>query len=134
MPRNANNGLGIRAPLSGDAAYVGMELQIIDNNGDRYTELNPYQYHGSVYGVAAARRGFQNPVEEWNVQEVVADGRNIKVVLNGTTILDVNLDEAADPAPKDGREHPGLARETGHIGFLGHGHRVEFRNIRIKEL
>jgi len=27
----ANNGVGIRAPLTGDAAYVGMELQILDD-------------------------------------------------------------------------------------------------------
>jgi len=34
----------------------------------------------------------------------------------------------------DGRNHPGLKRDKGHIGFLGHGDRVEFRNIRIREL
>jgi hypothetical protein len=28
----------------------------------------------------------------------------------------------------------GIANTTGHIGFLGHGAHVEFRNIRIKEL
>ena len=32
------------------------------------------------------------------------------------------------------KKHPGLARTTGHLGFLGHGTRIEFRNIRIKEL
>jgi hypothetical protein len=32
------------------------------------------------------------------------------------------------------KKHPGLARSKGHIGFLGHGSRVEFRNIEIKEL
>jgi HEAT repeat protein len=47
----ANNGLGIRAPLTGDAAYVGMELQILDDTDPVYTNLQPYQYHGSVYGV-----------------------------------------------------------------------------------
>ena len=34
----------------------------------------------------------------------------------------------------DGREHPGLKRTKGYVGFLGHTGRVEFRNIRIKEL
>ena len=29
---------------------------------------------------------------------------------------------------------PGLARTTGHIGFLGHNSRVEFRNVRLREL
>ncbi len=130
----ANNGLGIRAPLEGDAAYVGMELQILDNTARRYTDLQPYQYHGSIYGVSPAERGHQRPVGEWNEQEVIADGRRIRVVLNGATVLDVDLDEVSTPETADGRPHPGLARETGHIGFLGHGHRVELRKLRIREI
>ena len=31
-------------------------------------------------------------------------------------------------------KHPGLLRDRGHIGFLGHNDYVEFRNIRIKEV
>ena len=66
----ANNGLGIRTPLKGDAAYVGMELQILDNTAPVYAKLKEYQYHGSVYGTIAAKRGFQKPVGEWNEQEI----------------------------------------------------------------
>ena len=62
----ANNGLGIRAPLTGDAAYVGMELQILDNTAPIYANLHEYQYHGSVYGVIPAKKGFLKPVGEWN--------------------------------------------------------------------
>ena len=131
----ANNGLGIRAPVDGDAAYTGMELQILDNTADKYANLQPYQYHGSVYGVAPAKRGFLKPNGEWNSQEVRCQGRQVTVILNGETIVDVNLDEVApDGKTIDGKHHPGLARTTGHIGFLGHGDRVAFRNIRIKIL
>ena len=84
----ANNGLGIRAPLEGDAAYVGMELQILDNEAPKYKDLHPYQYHGSVYGVIPAKRGFLLPTGEWNQEEVVVKGTKIKVTLNGTVILD----------------------------------------------
>ena len=129
---NSNNGIGIRAPLEGDAAYQGIELQVLDDSGSQYQTLQPFQYHGSVYGVFAAKRGSQKPVGEWNQQEVVADGRHIKVTLNGDVIVDANLDDVKDP--KVIQEHPGLARKTGHIGLLGHGTRVEFRNVRIKEL
>lgn len=130
----ANNGLGIRAPSKGDAAYGGMELQIIDNTAEKYAELEPYQYHGSLYGVAPAKRGFLKPVGEWNQQEVVVKGTTVKVILNGSAILDTDFQEAIDEGTMDHKEHPGLLREKGHIGFLGHGDVVRFRNIRIKEL
>ena len=130
----ANNGLGIRTPLEGDAAYGGMELQILDNDAPIYKDLEIYQYHGSVYGVIPAKRGYLKPTGEWNYQEVVADGDNIKVILNGTTILDGNIREASKNGTIDGKDHPGLLNKTGHIGFLGHGSEVKFRNIRVKPL
>jgi hypothetical protein len=130
----ANNGLGIHMPLHGDAAYEGKELQILDNTAAIYANLKPYQYHGSVYGIIAAKRGYLNPVGDWNSQEVIVNGDNIKIILNGTVIVDGNMKEAAKNGPKDGKSHPGLKRNNGHIGFLGHGASLEFRNIRIKNL
>lgn len=130
----ANNGLGIRTPMEGDAAYVGMELQILDNEAPVYKDLQIYQYHGSVYGVIPAKRGYLKPTGEWNYQEVIADGDHIKVILNGTTILDGNIREASKNGTIDKQQHPGLLNKIGHIGFLGHGSMVKFRNIRIKEL
>lgn len=130
----ANNGLGIRAPLTGDAAYTGMELQILDNDAPIYKDLKIYQYHGSIYGTMAAKRGFLKPTGEWNYQEVVVKGPKIKVILNGTVILDGDITEARKNGAADKLPHPGLSRSSGHIGFLGHGSPVKFRNIRIKDL
>ncbi len=129
----ANNGVGIRAPYEGDAAYQGMEIQILDDGDAVYKgKIRPEQYHGSVYDAIPARTGFRKPVGEWNEEEIVADGRRVKVTLNGVIILDANLDIVKEPAVL--AHHPGLARKTGHIGFLGHGTLVEFRNVRVKEL
>nr|WP_233164358.1 DUF1080 domain-containing protein [Snuella sedimenti] len=130
----ANNGLGIHAPLKGDAAYVGKELQILDNTASIYANLKPYQYHGSVYGIIAAKRGFLKPVGEWNYEEVQVKGDHIKITLNGTVIVDGNIKEATKNGTADHKDHPGLKRTKGHIGFLGHGSELWFRNIRIKDL
>ncbi len=133
LESNSNNGIGIRAPLQGDAAYVGMEIQILDNNGPEYKgKLRPAQYHGSIYDVIPAKLGFLKNTGEWNKEEITANGRQITVKLNGTTIVDANLDSIKDPQIL--KKHPGLARTRGHIGFLGHDTRVEFRNIRVKDL
>ncbi|MDH6359162.1 DUF1080 domain-containing protein [Parabacteroides sp. PF5-9] len=130
----ANNGLGIRTPMEGDAAYVGMELQILDSEHPVYKDLQIYQYHGSVYGIIPAKRGFLKPTGEWNYQEVIANGDQIKITLNGEVILDGNIRDAVKNGTPDKKEHPGLFNPKGHIGFLGHGSPVKFRNIRVKEL
>ncbi|PZX61181.1 uncharacterized protein DUF1080 [Algoriphagus ratkowskyi] len=130
----ANNGLGIHAPLTGDAAYMGKELQILDNTADKFANLEVYQYHGSVYGVIPAKRGFLKPVGEWNSQEVIVKHPHIKIILNGEVILDGDYLEASKNGTLDKKDHPGLQRSSGHIGFLGHGDVVRFKNISIKEL
>ena len=98
LTENANNGIGIRAPLQGDAAYVGIEIQVLDDGGSQYTKLQPFQYHGSIYGMIPPKRGFQKPVGEWNTEEITAKGRHITVKLNGTTIVDASLDDVKDEA------------------------------------
>jgi hypothetical protein len=129
----ANNGIGIRAPYEGDAAYKGMEIQILDDSDQVYKgKIRPEQYHGSVYDLIPARTGFRKPVGEWNEEEITANGRRITVKLNDVIILDASLDIIKEPKLLE--KHPGAARTSGHIGFLGHGSHVEFRNIRVKEL
>lgn len=134
LEEGSNNGLGIRAPLEGDPAYAGMELQILDDSvaEKKYGRLRPTQFHGSLYDVIPAKRGALKPTGEWNSQEVACRGRNVKVTLNGQVILDANLNDVKDGAVL--MKHPGLFRDRGHIGFLGHNDYVEFGNIRIKEL
>jgi hypothetical protein len=126
--------LGIRVPLTDNAAYEGMELQILDNEAEMYRNLKPYQYHGSVYGVIPARRGFLKQTGEWNVEEVRAKGPMIQVILNGTMIMDGDISDARKNGTMDKLLHPGLLRDNGHIGFVGHGSEVKFRNIRVKDL
>lgn len=132
LEAGSNNGLGIRTPAEGNPAYAGMELQILDDTAEKFADLKPWQYHGSVYGVVPAHRGYQRPVGEWNFQEVVCDGKRVTVRLNGTTIVDVDLGQLEGTA--DGQPHPGLQRTSGHIGFLGHNDPVAFRNLRLRKL
>lgn len=133
----ANNGVGIRTPMEGDAAYVGMEIQILDCEHPIYKNITPLQHHGSVYGIIPAKADHHDafkPAGEWNYEEIVADGDNIKVTVNGVVIMEGNIREATKNGTADHKEHPGLFNKKGHIGFLGHGSPVKFRNIRIKEL
>jgi HEAT repeat protein len=130
----ANNGIGIRTPMEGDAAYVGMEIQVLDDTAPIYKDLAAYQYHGSVYGIIAAKRGHLRPVGEWNTEEIYMKGNHIRVTLNGVVIVDGDLEKATKQGTLDKQDHPGLKRKDGHIAFLGHGSEVHFKNIRVKRL
>lgn len=133
LPPGGNNGLAIRYPGDGDTAYLGMcELQVLDNSAAKYAKLDPRQYHASAYGMAAARRGFQRPVGEWNFQRVTVRGSTITVELNGFEILNTDLAKITEFMA--GSPHPGKDRERGHFGFAGHNDPVQFRNVRVKEL
>lgn len=130
----ANSGLGIRHKMiTGANGYDGMELQILDNSASIYDNLKPYQYHGSLYGWLAAKRGHLKPVGEWNHQEVIAKGDHLIVVLNGSVILDGKIKDLTKDTPPE-KVPPTLFYQKGHIAFLGHNSVVKFRNIRIKEL
>ena len=118
----ANNGVGIRAPLTGNPSKNAFEIQILDNSAKRYAKIKPTQFHGSIYKRAAAKRGHLKPVGQWNRQEIRAEKNLITVILNGVKIVD-QADVARFKKPS-----------KGHICFMGHGSQIEFRNIRIKDL
>lgn len=142
LDTGSNNGIGIRDKITKIPHLEGNELQVLDDSffpcvkHGKKVELKEYQYHGSLYGVVPAKRGHLKPVGEWNQEEITCDGRHLKVVLNGATIVDADLDKVK---PIDGhdKEHAGLKYANGRIGLHAHGNygaEVFFRNMRIKEL
>lgn len=132
LSAGGNNGIGLRAPLQGDAAYVGMECQVLDDDAPQYATLEPGQYHGSIYKVLPAKRGALKPAGEWNREEIHVVGRKIKVIVNGKVTVDGDLNGVTDPHVL--ADHPGILRTTGHVGFLGHGSEVHFRKIELADL
>ena len=133
VPPAGNNGLAIRYPGRGDAAYQGMtEIQVLDDHYEKVSgkSLDPRQRHGSAYGLVAAAAGYQRPTGAWNYQEVTVQGSTIKVELNGTVIL--NTDLAKVTTSLANRGHPGQSRPSGHFGFAGHNDPVAFRAVEIK--
>lgn len=144
----ANNGVGVRGPATGvDAAYESMcEVQILDHDDPVYSWLQPYQVHGSVYGVIPAKRIVHKPIGEWEWEEIKVVGDHITVTVNGEVVVDGNIREACqghnvdpdgsntNPYTRDHRNHPGMFNERGHISFCGHGRGLQFRNVRVLAL
>ncbi len=129
-PENGNSGVFLRSPHSGDPAYSGMEIQVLDDHGSAYTKLQPWQYTGSIYNVVAATPRVTKQAGEWQTMKILCDKRHVQVTVNGTTVVDANLDDHNDVLKK----HPGLERTEGYIGLQNHSTPLAYRNIRIKPL
>lgn len=141
-----NNGIGIRTRENVDAAYEGMEIQVLDHDDPIYSNLSDYQQHGSVYGIIVPKHVKFGKLGTWNTEEIRAVGDRITVTVNGEVILDGNIREACqghnvapdgsqnNPYTVDHHNHPGLFNKSGNISFCGHGEGVMFRNIRILDL
>jgi beta-glucosidase len=130
VPPGGNSGVFVRAPLHGNPAFEGMEIQVLDDAAEMYKDLKPWQYCGSVYSVAAPKTKAVKPAGEWQQMKIRCEGPRVQVWLNGEHIIDENVENHEDKYA----EHPGLKRREGHLGLQNHGARVEFRNIYIKEL
>ena len=128
VPKGGNSGVALRSPMKGDPAYTGMEIQILDDAG--HPGIQNWQQTGSIYNVVPPTKLATKPVGEWNTYRIVCKGRKVMVELNGTKVVDADLD---DHKEKHGKAHPGILRDKGHVGLQEHGGRVEFRNLFIKE-
>jgi hypothetical protein len=130
VPEGGNSGVFLRTPRQGNPAYAGMEAQVLDDYAEKYETLQPYQYTGSIYAVVAPTKRVTKPADEWNAYEILCNGPNIKIWLNGELINDTNLIHHMDKADS----HPGIKRRSGYIGLQNHSTRVDYRNIVIEEL
>ncbi len=132
-----NSGCALRAPLFGDPAFDGMELQMADlryNPSAKNSELT-----GGIYRAIAPRRQVYRPTE-WNRYEITLDGPRLHVTLNGVVIHDLNLDEQEHVVLRhDGTQAPPVKARPrrGHIGFQElsrGGTHVQIRRAYIKVL
>jgi hypothetical protein len=131
-----NSGCALRAPLKGDPAFDGLELQMADF---RYNpQAKDSELTGGIYRAVAPTKQVYRP-EEWNTVRIELTGSKLKVVMNGETIQDIDLatydqtvlrhDKTPAPPLKD-------RPLKGHIGFQElsrDGSHVLIRGARIKE-
>ncbi len=137
LGERGNSGCALRAPLRGDPAFDGLELQMADL---RYnTEAKDSELTGGLYRAVTPTRQVYRPTE-WNRYMITLRGSHLKVVLNGETIQDINLDEQAQTVKRhDGTDAPAIKDRPrrGHIGFQElsrGGESVQIRNARLQEL
>ena len=132
ISKGSNGGIGLRFPPEGDPAYKGMEIQVVDDEVYYRGSSQPQQRTGSIYDEIAAKDATK-PVGQWNSWEITALGSQVKIILNGQKVIDVDLSRETKARQKKG---PPLANRPlkGHIGFQNLNGAITLRNIMIKEL
>jgi hypothetical protein len=132
-----NSGIALRAPLFGDPAFDGMEMQCADfryNTSAKDSELT-----GGIYRAIAPVKQVFKPTE-WNKFRIELKGSKLKAWLNGETIHDIDLSKYDQPVKRhDGTDAPAIKDRPrkGRIGFQHLSRNNEpiwIRNARIKEL
>ena len=116
-----NIGVELRAPLKGDPAFDGMELQVADY---RYnTQAKDSELTGGIYRAIAPTKQVYKPTE-WNKFRIELKGMHLKATLNGEVIQDINLTKYDQTVKRhDGSDAPPVKDRPrkGHIGFLTGG-------------
>jgi hypothetical protein len=128
-----NSGVFFRTDNPKDNVQTGIEIQVENPGGpDKHSV-------GAIYDLVpptknAARR------DDWNKYVITARGPVITVELNGEKINEMNLDQWTTPGKNpdgSGNKYRNALKDfkrEGHIGFQDHGHKVWYRNVRIKAL
>ncbi len=131
LSAGANTGVGIRFPTGGNPTRDGLEIQLIDDTAEKYSDLRPDQYTGAIYYQVPPLRRAKVEAGEWQTCLVTAAGSRVQVAINNEVVNDVRLD-APD---EEGRPRTLASRPPlGHIGLQSHGRLVEFRNLMVRDL
>lgn len=122
-----NSGIYVRVPADGDhhgknGKSAGVEIQVLDDQAERYKNLKPYQYTGSVYAVAPAKEHVGHEAGTWNELEIDCQGPKYRIIHNGVIIVDATPEE-----------FPELSRRQveGFFGLQNHSSKVWYRNVRL---
>jgi hypothetical protein len=119
-----NSGVYLRVPADGNhhGEGSGIEVQILDDAAERYRNLKPYQFTGSLYAIVAAHPRVARAAGQWNTMEIQCRGTHYRVTHNGMDIVDADEQAAPELTPR---------RLSGHLGLQNHSEEVWFRHVRI---
>ncbi|HKA06802.1 MAG TPA: DUF1080 domain-containing protein [Gemmataceae bacterium] len=137
LTERGNSGVALRAPMKGDPAFDGMELQIADlryNTAAKDSELT-----GGIYRAIAPTKQVYKPTE-WNTFRIELKGDHLKATINGELVQDIDLTKFDQTVKRhDGKDAPPVKDRPrkGHIGFQHlsrNNEPIQIRGVRIKEL
>jgi hypothetical protein len=117
----SNSGLFLRAwPEGNVSGGEFVEVQLLDDAAPEFSNVPPNCRTGAVFKYAAPQPVPNAPAGKWNIMLASARGNHVQLTINGVRVLDTDI--------------PALNRPTGRIGLQLYPTRIEFRNLRVREL
>ncbi len=126
--KDAISTLVFRAVPQDDLAFNGVGIVLREEAP--FPKVDAKLKNGAIKFLAPSSRQAGKPNGEWNRLTLRANDRHLRVVLNGITIHDVDLEELLRTNPN----HRGLQRTAGVIGLQTLKGEVKFRNVAIRQL
>ena len=140
----ANSGVIIYASDLEKWIPNSVEIQLLDDYADKWKNDPPHLKNGSIYGHVGPAKSNVKRSGEWNRMTVWAEGKHVRVMVNGRVTVDADLSTFTSATENpDGTAIPKWLSKPlaalptrGAIGFQGKhgGARPYFRNIRIRKL
>ena len=135
LDRGCNSGVFLRVSNLEDPVNTGIEVALDDTTGHGFGDS------GALYSLVAPEINAQYPAGQSNHMTITAQGPEITVVLNGSPVSTINLDEWTTPGKRpDGSDHKfknvavtNLAR-IGYVGFQNLKGNCWFNHIRLRKL
>jgi Domain of Unknown Function (DUF1080) len=128
-----NSGVFFRTDNPKDNVQTGLEIQVENPGGpDKHSV-------GAIYDLVPPSKN-AGKKDDWNKYVITAKGPHITVELNGEKVAEMDLDkwtEAGKNPDGSGNKYKRALKDwkrEGHIGFQDHGHKVWYRNVRLKAL
>jgi Family of unknown function (DUF6807)/3-keto-disaccharide hydrolase len=137
IAEGGNSGLKYFVLEDMDSA-IGHEYQMIDDERHADAKIGPHRQTAAFYDVLQANNRPIRPAGQFNQSRVVSNGKTIEHWLNGTKVLQYELDSPALREAIAKSKFKDVARfgklQNGHILVQDHGDRVWYRNMKIRRL
>lgn len=142
IEKGTNSGVMFHVGEGPPQPYLtGPEYQVLDNEGFRNGKGEPVteaEKTGSHYAVEPATSDETKPIGEWNQSRIVVKGNHVEYYTNGVKTANYKMhskkwnEQIANAKFSKWKDYATLGK--GHIGLQDHGHKVWFRNLKVKEL
>ena len=137
VAEGSNSGLKYFILEDRDSA-IGHEYQLIDDERHPDAKIGPHRQTAAFYDVLPAAQRPTKPAGEWNSSRVVVRNQTVEHWLNGTKVLQYELNSPALNAAIEKSKFKGIERfgkrQSGHILLQDHSDQVWFRNVKVRRL